>query len=291
MRRESWQDNITQVVIYVILVVISLIVIVPILYTISVSLTPYADTLKRGGVILWPTNITFEYYGYVFNENSPVPRAYLITGIVTVIGTAISLLITAFTAYPLSKRYLPGRNGIMWIFFFTMLFGGGLIPTYLVIRSLGLINTLWALMIPSAMSVYNMIIMRTFFSGIPDSLEESAKLDGANDITILFRIVLPLSMPVLATLGLFYAVGKWNMFFDALIYINDRSKYTLQVVLREILLMSQLTELIPERASALPPQLPLQMATTMVAVIPMLCLYPFLQRYFVQGVMIGAIKG
>lgn len=285
-------DHFYTFIVYSILAIISLLVLIPILYTFSVSVTPYADVIKRGGVVLWPSNFTIEYYRYVLRGNSPIIGAYGISAIITVAGTFISLFLTVLTAYPLSKKRLSGRNFFMGMFFFTMLFSGGIIPTYLVVRNMNLIDTLWALMIPSAMSVYNMIIMRSFFVAIPDSLEESATIDGCNDIGVLFRIVLPLSKPALATIGLFYAVTKWNMFFDAMIYINDRSKYTLQIVLREVLLLSQMSEFATQDISVtMPPLLSVQMASTTVAIIPMLVLYPILQRHFVQGVMIGAIKG
>ncbi|HOJ12063.1 MAG TPA: carbohydrate ABC transporter permease [Clostridiales bacterium] len=284
------KDKIFYTIIYTLLIIIGLLVIVPMLYCISVSLTPYEEALRRGGIILWPSEATLQYYRYVLNRNSPVLRAYGITVLVTIIGTFSSLMITVFTAYPLSKKYLPGRTVIMYMFFITMLFNGGLIPTYLTVRSLGMVDKLSALIIPSLISVFNMIVMRSFFISIPDSLEESARLDGCNDIGVLFKIVIPTSIPAMATIGLFYAVSKWNMFFDAMIYINNRKKFTLQVILREILVMSQVDELNPEMKSSLPPLLPMQMTCTMIAVLPMMILYPFIQRYFVKGMMIGAIK-
>lgn len=290
MNKSTLKDRIFISFVHILLLLIGLFVVVPMVYSISVSLTPYKDILNRGGIILWPTNLTFDYYKYILNANSPVIRAYGVNILVTAAGTFLSLFVTIITAYPLSKKYLPGRNAIMYLFFLTMLFSGGLIPTYLTVRNLGMVDSLTALIIPSLVSVYNMIVMRSFFVSIPESLEESARLDGCTDIGVLFRIVIPTSTPAIVTIGLFYAVSKWNMFFDAMIYINDSAKYTLQVVLKEILINSQVSELNPEMASIAPPLLPLQMTCTMIAVIPMMILYPFLQRYFVKGMMIGAIK-
>jgi ABC-type glycerol-3-phosphate transport system permease component len=267
-------------------------VLLPLLYTVSVSLTPYSELLKRGGIILWPNKITFEYYAYVLSAGSPVLRAFGVTLLVTVVGTAVSLAITVATAYPLSKKYLPGRKVFMYLFVVTMLFSGGIIPTFLVVRSLGLLDSLWALILPSAMRVFNMIVMRTFFSSMPDSLEEAARIDGCNDIGVLLRIIIPSSGAVLATIGMFYAVSKWNMFFDALIYINNPVKYTLQIVLRQILVLTEVDELQDTVIAAdIPPTLSLQMTLAIIALLPMLVLYPYIQRYFVKGIMIGSVKG
>lgn len=290
MYKESIREKSFLACNHVFLTLVGLMVVIPMLYTIAVSLTPYAETLRRGGIIFWPTKPTLEYYAYVLSSSSPVARAYAVTMVVTAVGTAASLLTTILTSYALSKKYLPGRNLFMYLFFFTMLFSGGLIPTYLVVRNFGLVDKLAALIIPSLVSVYNMIVMKSFFTSIPESLEESAKLDGCNDIRVLFRIVLPVSMPAVATIGLFYAVSKWNMFFDAMIYVNNSRNYTLQVVLRQILVMSEMDALNPERAVVSPPILSLQMACTMIAVLPMMAVYPFVQRFFVKGVMIGSIK-
>lgn len=290
MYKENIRERIFLASNYIFLFLVGLMVVIPMLYTIAVSLTPYAETLRRGGIIFWPTKSTLEYYEYVLSSSSPVARAYLVTIVVTAAGTAASLLTTILASYALSRKYLPGRNMFMYLFFFTMLFNGGLVPTYLVVRNFGLVDKLTALIIPSLISVYNMIVMRSFFTSIPESLEESAKLDGCNDIGVLFRIVLPVSMPAVATIGLFYAVSKWNMFFDAMIYINNSKNYTLQVVLRQILVMNEMDALNPERAVISPPILSLQMACTMIAVLPMMVVYPFVQRFFVKGVMIGSIK-
>lgn len=288
----TFQDKIFLTVIYLMLALVSATVLIPVLYTFSVAFTPYHELMRKGGVILWPRKITLEYFNFIFGSHSPILKAYANSAVITLLGTAASLFVTILTAYPLSKKYLPGRNIIMAIFFFTMLFHGGLIPTYMVVRGVKLIDKIGALILPSLMMINYIIILRTFFTSIPESLEESAKIDGCSDIGILFKIVIPLSLPAIATFALFYAVARWNSWFDVLIYINDRSKYTLQIVLREILLLSQVTELTSETAfENMPPLLSLQMATTVVAILPMMILYPFLQKYFVKGIMIGAVKG
>ncbi len=288
----DFKDKLFLGFIYLFLFILGILVLLPVLYTISSSLTPYHEVLRRGGIILWPSKLTFEYYAYILNANSPVLRAFGVTLFVTVIGTLLSLSLTITAAYPLSKKYLPGKKFLTSLFVFTMLFNGGMIPTYLIVRAFGMIDSLWSLMIPTALSVYNMIVMRTFFTNIPESLEESAKLDGCNDIGVLMRIVIPTSGPVIATISLFYAVSKWNAFFDAYIYINDTAKYTLQVVIRRILVLSQVEELNSAVNQAnIPPLFSLQMACAIVAVLPMVFFYPYLQKYFVKGVMIGSVKG
>jgi ABC-type glycerol-3-phosphate transport system permease component len=292
MIRFDLKDRLFITGIHIVLFCLGLVIIIPLFYIVSVSLTPYEEVLRRGGIILWPTRITFTYYRYILNVSSPVLRAFGVTILVTLVGTAISLFVTVITAYPLSKKYLPGRKFFMYLFLATMIFSGGIIPTFLVVRSFGLIDSLWALMLPPLIRVFNMIVMRTFFSSIPQSLEESARLDGCTDIGILFRIVIPTSSAALATIGLFYAVARWNAFFDAYIYINDPLKYTLQIVLRRILVLSQIGELADGVVAVdYPPLLSLQMASAIIAVLPMAVLYPYLQRFFVKGVMIGSVKG
>ena len=202
------------------------------------------------------------------------------------------MIITVLTAYPLSKKFLPGRSVIMQIFFFTMIFSGGMIPTYLVVKSYHLTNTIWALIIPGLLNVYNMIIMRTFFEGIPEDLEEAARIDGCSEWKVLAKIILPISKPVLASVSLFYAVWHWNSFFDVVLYITERKLWPLQTLLREIVLTMSMAELNANMADvATPPSSSVIAATVMVSVIPILLVYPFLQKYFVKGVMIGAVKG
>jgi ABC-type glycerol-3-phosphate transport system permease component len=204
------------------------------------------------------------------------------------VGTALSVILTASTAYPLVKSGLPGKNFVTFLILFTMLFSGGIIPTYLLVKSLGLINSLWALIIPGAISAYNVLVMRSFFANLPVELEESATMDGANPIRIFFTIIFPLSTPVLATIALWEAVGLWNNFLQALIYLNDRSKYTLPVLLRDIINGQQQLQqagIFSDTSSD-----SVIAATIVMSILPILCVYPFLQKYFTKGVMIGAIK-
>jgi len=216
----------------------------------------------------------------------------------TVLGTLINVICTSMLAYPLSKKYLPLRN--FWTLFivFTMFFGGGLIPSYLLVNSLGLINTIWALILPGAISAWNMIIMRNFFQSLPDDLEESAKIDGANDLIILFRIVLPISLPIVATVTLWYAVGHWNAWFDSLLYSQKEDKMVLQLMLYRMIVMGSLqfmeesgTGTVMNDAGFKPTPFVIQAAAIMVTSLPIICLYPFLQKYFMKGIMVGSLKG
>ena len=242
---------------------------------------------------LYPKGPSLGAYAMVFSTPS-ILRAYGNTLFITVIGTFLSLLLTMFTAYPLSKARFRGRRLFTLIFYFTMLFSGGLVPTYLVIRDLNMIDKLWALILPKLISVYNMLLLINFFKSIPEGLEESATIDGANDLTILMRIVLPLSLPIFATLTLFYAVGYWNSWFDAVMYINRSKNFPLQLVLREIIQSVDLSYVAGGGADYSMSDTTIQsvrLATLVVAILPIMSVYPILQKYFVKGVMIGAIKG
>ena len=242
-------------------------------------------------VIAIPKHPTLENYKYVLSGNS-IFWAYGVTVFRTVVGTLLNLVITVMTAYPLSKKFLPGRNVLMQIFFFTMIFSGGMIPTYLVVKTFKLSNTIWALIIPSLLNVYNMIIMRTFFEGISEELEDAARIDGCSEWKTLLKIVLPVSKPTLASIALFYAVWHWNSFFDVVLYITDRKLWPLQTLLREVVLTMSMAELNAQMADvAAPPSSSVIAATVMVSTVPILAVYPFLQKYFVKGVMVGAVKG
>jgi putative aldouronate transport system permease protein len=211
---------------------------------------------------------------------------------ITVVGTLINMIMTMFAAYPLSKPRLRGRKILLFLIAFTMWFSGGLIPSYLLVKQLKLIDTFWALMIPGAISTYNMILLKTFFQSIPSSLEESAQIDGCNDIVILFKIILPLALPALATISLFYAVGHWNNFFSALIYINKSTMYPLQVKLRQIITLNRVEDfnnIVEDQVQIV--QETIKAASIVISTIPIIIVYPFLQKYFVKGVMIGSIKG
>lgn len=201
------------------------------------------------------------------------------------------MVATSFMAYALSRKYLHGRKFFNFIIVFTMLFSGGMIPSFILIKSLGLIDSLWALILPSIVSAYNMIIMRNFFQGIPDSLEESAKMDGCTDWGVFLRFILPLSLPSIATISLFYAVEYWNTYQPALLYINDSSKWPIQVLLRQIVIVSSGMNADASTVDIVPPAQSVKMAVIIIATLPMLIIYPFIQKYFVKGAMVGSVKG
>ncbi len=282
-KQEVWFD----VLVYLILALLVLSVIFPLMYVLSVSLTPLSEVLKNGGFVVFPRKLTLEAYS-AFIHDPTIPRAYGVTIFITVVGTLLNLLITTMMAYPLSKSRLPGRNILLFLVAFTLLFNGGVVPTYLVVKATGLINSVWSLIIPSLVWSFNLLIMKTFFENLPESLDEAARIDGAGELRILWTIVLPLSLPIIATIGLFYAVGHWNEFFQAIMYVNDTSKYPLQVVLKTILINSMLPPMDIE--SVLPTQ-SLQMAAVVLSAVPIIIVYPFIQKYFTQGVLLGGIKG
>ncbi|RKN85544.1 carbohydrate ABC transporter permease [Paenibacillus ginsengarvi] len=272
---------------YVVLAIVGLAAVVPLLYVFSVSLTPFAEVLRHGGYVLIPKELTFSAYKKLLGT-SAIPRSLAVTVYITVIGTAINLALTALIAYPLSRRQLPGRRYFLLMVVFTLLFSGGIIPTYLVVKATGLIDSLWSLILPTAVSSFNVLIMKSFFEQLPEELFESARIDGAKEFRILFRIVVPLSLPVMVTVGLFYAVGHWNSFFSAIMYVTDRTLYPLQVVVREILMLSQQPL---ENAEDQVPTVTMQMAAVVFASLPVLIVYPFLQKHFTKGMLLGSIKG
>jgi putative aldouronate transport system permease protein len=283
----SLDDKIFNTIIYVILGLCGLAAILPILYVVSVSITPFGEVLRNGGFILFPKEITFSAYRTLLTESN-IPKAFQITVLITVIGTAVNLVLTGLMAYPLSRRNLPGRNFFLLMIVFTLLFSGGLIPTYLVVKSMGLLDSIWAMILPNAVWSFNVLIMKSFFEGLPEELFESARMDGAKEFRILLQIVTPLSVPVLLTVGLFYLVGHWNEFFQAIFYVTDRTLYPLQVVVREILMQSQQPL---ENADNMMPTQTMQMASVMIASLPVIVIYPFLQKHFTKGMLLGSIKG
>lgn len=294
MLLESRGDRVFNVMIYVVLSVITLVVLYPLVFVLSASFSD-PQTVLRGEMLLWPKGVNLNSYAKIF-QNHDILTGYSNTLLYTSIGTLINLVMTILGAYPLSRKDFVGRNAIMAIFVFTMFFGGGLIPTYLLIKDLGMLNNFWVMIIPNAVSIYNIIIMRTFFQqSIPYELQEAATIDGCTNIQILSRIILPLSMPIIAVMILFYAVSHWNAFFNALLYLSDKNKFPLQLILREILIQGQTSDMVKmSTESAIKQQREVEgikYAVLVVANIPVLILYPFLQRYFVKGVMIGAIKG
>ena len=273
------------------LIIVAFVTVFPVLYVVSVSLTPLGVVSQHGGFVVIPRQITFDAYRFIFAQEL-IPRAYLNTITITALGTIINMTLTTLMAYPLSRPNLPGRQFLLVLVLVPMLFSGGLVPLFILVKNLKMINTYWAVILPTAISSYNLLVMRRFFQALPQELFESARLDGANDFTILSRIVLPLSKPVLATLSLFYGVAHWNGFFYALMFLTDRKLQPLQVILRDILMdaMSNEMEEVVEYVQLLPGET-LKMAAVLVSIIPLLIVYPFLQRYFTKGALLGSIKG
>ncbi|MGG3308281.1 carbohydrate ABC transporter permease [Paenibacillus lautus] len=280
-------DRFFNSIVYVLLAIVAVSCLFPILYVVSVSLTPYSEVIKNGGFQVIPQKLTFDAYRSLLIERT-LPKSMGVSVVITVLGTALSLLLTLLGAYPLSRKNLPGRTPILLFIVFTMLFSGGLIPTYLVVKDLGLTNTIWAMIVPNALATFNMLIMKTFFESLPEELFESARIDGAREFRILWKIAIPLSIPSLMTIGLFYMVAQWNTFFSAIIYITNRELHPLQVVVRNMLTMSQSTEMVAE---AIMPTMTLQMAAVVIASLPIILVYPFIQKHLTKGMMIGAIKG
>ena len=287
-------DRVFAAIVGVILVLLTMIMLYPLLYVLSASFSS-ANAVSTGKVVLWPVDFSLEGYQRVF-DYSRVWIGYRNTLAYTLVGTAVNIAMTMMCAYPLARRGLPHKGFFTFIFTFTMIFGGGLIPSYLLNKDLGLVNTFWVMIIPGAMAVYQMILARTFIANtIPEDLIESAKLDGCSDIRFFWQFVLPLSQAVIAVIALQYAVGHWNSYFNAMIYLQNNKLYPLQIFLREILIMSQMDSsdfMDDETAVAIQGMAELiKYALIVVSTAPILCLYPFLQKYFVKGVMIGSLKG
>ncbi|MFX3650885.1 MAG: carbohydrate ABC transporter permease [Paenibacillus sp.] len=277
---------------YVMLGILGILTVLPFLYIIGNSFATEAEITSRQFFLI-PKVFSFSAYEYIFSS-STIFRSIGVSIFITVAGTLVNLFFTLTMAYPLSRSDFWGRNVMMNMVIFSMLFGGGMIPTYLVIRGLGLLDSYWALMLPGAISAFNLIVVKNFFQQMPPGLEEAARIDGCSDLGVLWRIVLPLSKPVIATFALFYAVGHWNNFFSALLYISDSDKWPLQVMLRQIVLLSQasvgdMANMDPNFVQ--PPEQSIKMAVIVVGTIPILLVYPFLQKHFAKGVMLGSIKG
>ncbi|MGG1553471.1 carbohydrate ABC transporter permease [Paenibacillus ferrarius] len=281
----GWFD----VVLYLILLGVVLSALYPFVYMIAVSFSGVVPVLK-GQVWLWPKEFNVATYASVF-EKPEIGRAYLNTILYTVLGTVISLLVTGAGAYALSKKHLIFQKGFMIMIVITLFFSGGMIPTFLVVRSYHLIDTIWAMILPTAVSSWNLIVMRTFFSGIPQEVEESGKIDGLTDIGIFFRLVLPLSKAILATIGLFYGVAIWNNFFSALLYLRDADLFPLQVIVRNMVLQGQGTGAGNIGGDTLIVDEAIKYAAIVITTVPILLVYPFLQKYFAKGALIGSIKG
>lgn len=288
--RESVRDRIFLNVLYAISLLVLLVEIYPLIYVLSASLSS-SDAISLGKVYLWPVQPDLRGYQTLIN-NQDILIGLRNSGFYMLLGTAINMALTTLLAYPLSRREMPGRNLITLFVILTMYIQGGLIPTFLLVNSFGMVDTVWGLVLPTAIVTTNMIIMRTYFqTTIPDSLREAAFLDGCGDIRFLINVVLPLSMPILAVICLYYAVGHWNNYFDALIYLRSSDKQSLQLVLRNILLANQIMAGEGSYAESSKLGVSIKYAVIIVSCIPMMVAYPFVQRFFIKGVMIGALKG
>ncbi len=292
--KSSPGDRVLYAVVYTIIIVFLLLVLYPIIFVISASFSEGTE-VQLGHVYLWPVKPTLEGYNAVFSHKN-VLTGYRNTIFYTLAGTAINVVITVLCAYPLSRRDMPMRGFFMFLFVFTMFFSGGLIPTYLLVNSLGMVNTVWSLLIPGAMSVYNMIITRTFFQNtVPKELLEAAQIDGCSDARYFFNILLPLSQAVISVIALYYAVGHWNSYFNALIYVRDARLQPLQLILRSILLSTRVSLSEFEDPDLLAGKVGLEFlvkyALIVVSSAPIMCLYPFVQKFFAKGVMLGSVKG
>ncbi len=289
---KSWGSRVFDVLNYALLALIALLCVLPIIHLAALSLSDRAAS-DGGFVTLWPLGLTTISYEKVL-EAGAFFRAFFISVDRTVLGTAINMLLTVLTAYPLSRssHEFKGRNVFMWIMLFAMLFYGGLIPWFLVIRSLGMLDTLWALVIPPALPIWNVIILMNFFSAIPRELEEAAVIDGANHWQVLYHVYLPLSGAALATLTLFAAVFHWNAWFDGLVLMTQSSNYPLQTFLYTVVVNLDLTQILRDPSDfQLFSDQSIRAAQVMVTTLPILLLYPFLQRYFIAGIKLGAVKG
>ena len=287
-------DKIFIILIYILLAAIMLVVFLPLVYIVGASFSAPQAVISNE-VWFLPVRPTLRGYQAVF-KNRNILTGFANSFYYMIVGTLVNIVMTVMCAYPLSRKEFTARNKVAMIFVFTMYFSGGLIPTYMLVNSLGLVNTRWSMIIPSAMSTYNMIICRTYFvNSIPDELYEAGQLDGCTPFKYLLRVVVPLSKPILAVLVLYYGVTKWNSYFDAMIYLKSQTMVPLQIVLRDILILNQVDYTMISDASAIAAQRGLtdllKYSTIVVASLPVLCIYPFVQKYFVKGVIIGAVKG
>ncbi|MCF4121374.1 carbohydrate ABC transporter permease [Antribacter sp. KLBMP9083] len=288
-RRPTAGRRAFQVINFVVLGGFALVCLVPFLNIIGSSLATPGELTRRAFVII-PETFTLDAYRYVLSTPT-VFRAMGVSAFVTIVGTFVSLVLTSLMAYALSKKYLRGRRLVNFLVVFTMLFSGGMIPTFIVVKELGLIDSLWALILPVAINAFNLVIMRSFFQSIPESLEEAARIDGCSDLGVFVRIVLPLSLASIATIGLFYAVSYWNTYQSAILYINSSDKWPIQVLLRQIVIVASGLNADANVVDVVPPAQSIKMAVIVVATAPMLILYPFIQRYFVKGALLGSVKG
>ena len=273
------------------LALVGVLMLFPFLYIFSVSFSTLEDFL-RSEILLWPKTWSTDAYEYIL-ESKAFLRSLGVTAYVTIVGTLVNLFFTATMAYALS-RGIMGQRFFLFMVLFAMLFNAGMIPTYLIVKETHLLNTLWSLILPVAIGPFNLLVIRSFFMNIPNELHEAAKIDGANDLRIFASIILPLSKPSLAAFGLFYAVTHWNSYFSAILYINDPRLWTVQVILRQIVIVAEPTAALGTNEMLLenpPPPVTIQMAAILLATVPILIVYPFLQKHFAKGVMLGSVKG
>lgn len=281
---------VSQAVKGIVVVLICFVIIMPFVGIVSTSLAPASQVSAAGGFVFWPESIDFMAYRAILS-GGVVTRSIQISIFVTLVGTAMALTATALLAYALSRPNMPLRSLALILVLLTLLFHPGMIPTYLVVKEFGLLDTVWSLIVPSMISGFNVVVMRAFFMNIPEELTDAARIDGASELKIFLRIVLPLSKAVLSVIGLFYAVAYWNSFFSALLYISDTSLWPLQLVLRTYVVNNSALASSDLNADVMPPQASIQMAVLVVAVVPILFVYPFLQKHFAKGVLTGAVKG
>ncbi len=277
---------------YIFLGLYGLITLLPFVYVVAGSFTSPQEYITKK-IVLFPSQFSLEGYRYIFSTEVLL-TSLGVTIFITVAGTAVNLLFTCLMAYPLARRDLDGRKWILLGVVFSMLFSGGMIPTFLVVKSLGMINSYWSLLLPGAISAFNLIVLKNFFQQLPEGLEEAAKIDGCNDLRILWQIVLPLSLPAIATFSLFYAVNHWNSFFQAILYINDNFKWPIQVWLRQIVILSSGglgDSAVFDSNYIVPPGQIIKMSVIVISTLPILVVYPFLQKHFAKGALIGSVKG
>lgn len=289
--RTGYGDRLFQAFNIVFLAFVAVVTLIPIYYVFMMSFVS-AEEYFKNKLILFPASFSLETYDYLLNNNSFL-RALRNSLFLSTVGTMCSLAVTASLAYALSRKRLMGRRIMLFLILFTILFNPGIIPNYLVVKEAGLINSLWALIVPALSSGWFAILMKSFFDNIPDELEEAAVIDGCNDLTTWLRIILPLSLPALAAFGLFYAVSYWNMFFNAILYLTNHHKWPIQVLLQNIISVAAGGPLNEDRNLYVvpPPSYALKMTAVVIATVPILCVYPFLQKHFAKGVMLGSIKG
>lgn len=272
----------------VVLGLVSLLTVLPFIHIVVASFTP-PEILAKSDFVLFPSRLSLEGYAYVFSTNVVI-RSLIVSTFITIVGTFFSVIMAVLMAYPLAHKGLTGRKLLMLMVIFTIMFNGGLVPTYIIVQKLHLLNTYMSLILPGAISVFSLVIFKSYFQELPAELEESAKLDGYNDLMILFKIILPSSKPLLATFTVMFGVTYWNTWFNAVIYLNDPKMWPVQLVLRQVMSSSSQIGDMVESASLIQPKT-IQMCVITIATFPILCAYPFLQKYFSQGMLLGSVKG